>query len=142
MIFSRLYVLLCLTGLTKAWMPTKGRSSSLRFFPLTTSTRATRFEKWVYMDASTETAVDDRYYSVPPTQPQVLVNSKPRVTLTRFLSNIVKENPEVRTYMNAMEKFHLHLSFALMARPFFARLAIWNHCSCRFKWRARQLVIL
>jgi hypothetical protein len=72
-------------------MPT---GSPLRCFPLTT--HASRFDELVYMDEGTP-AVDDRYYSMPPTQPQVLVNSKPRITLTRFLSNIVKENPEVRT---------------------------------------------
>lgn len=57
-----------------------------------------RFDELVGMDNDMETPspVDDRYYSVPPTQPQLLINTKPRVTLTRFLSNIVKENPEVR----------------------------------------------
>lgn len=41
-------------------------------------------------------AVDDSYYSTPPTQPQLSVNAKPRVTLTRFLGNIVKEDPGAR----------------------------------------------
>ena len=59
---------------------------------------SSRFDELVGMDNDMETPspVDDRYYSVPPTQPQLLINTKPRVTLTRFLSNIVKEDPEVR----------------------------------------------
>ena len=58
---------------------------------------SSRFDELVGMDNDMETPspVDDRYYSVPPTQPQLLINTKPRVTLTRFLSNIVKEDPEV-----------------------------------------------
>ena len=58
---------------------------------------SSRFDELVGMDAGMETPspVDDRYYSVPPTQPQLLINAKPRITLTRFLSNIVKEDPEV-----------------------------------------------
>ena len=60
--------------------------------------QSSRFDELVDLDALTElpSAVDDRYYSVPPTQPQLLVNTKPRVTLTRFLGNIVKEDPEVQ----------------------------------------------
>ena len=60
--------------------------------------QSSRFDELVDLDAGTETpaAVDDRYYSVPPTQPQLLANTKPRITLTRFLGNIVKEDPEVK----------------------------------------------
>ena len=76
----------------EGWMPPlKDRK------PLTTVPRSSRFDELVDLDAGTNTpaAVDDRYYSVPPTQPQLLVNTKPRITLTRFLGNIVKEDPEV-----------------------------------------------
>jgi hypothetical protein len=139
MILSRFYMLLCLTGLTKAWMPT---GSPLRCFPFTT--HASRFDELVYMDEGTP-AVDDRYYSMPPTQPQVLVNSKPRITLTRFLSNIVKENPEVRIVLVLFTK-ESRAFFCIThvrSRSFFlfARLAIWNLYFCRFKWHARPLVI-
>ena len=111
MIYSLRFVFLffLIMGLTRAWMP--ARSSGWRSTPLklkhvpitTTSTiaSATRYDDLV-SDAP-GAAVDDRYYSVPPTQPQVLVNSKPRITLTRFLSNIVKENPEVRTKYNTIQ---------------------------------------
>jgi len=47
--------------------------------------------------------VDERYFSVPPTQPQLLINTKPRITLTRFLGNIVKEDTEVRAYVGVAD---------------------------------------
>jgi len=60
--------------------------------------QSSRFDELVGLDAGTETPspVDERYYSVPPTQPQLMANTKPRITLTRFLSNAVKEDPNVR----------------------------------------------
>jgi hypothetical protein len=96
----QLYIHLGLLCLAEGWIVPgvpgpSGRSVALQ---------GSRFDELVDMDAGTETpaAVDDRYYSVPPTQPQLLVNTKPRITLTRFLGNIVKEDPEVRNLLQCV----------------------------------------
>lgn len=89
----QLITIALLAGSCHGWVPV------LPLFGRRSTLWGSRLDDLVGMDAMTETSaeVDRSYYSVPPTEPQLLFNTgaEPRITLTRFLSNVVKEDPGV-----------------------------------------------